>query len=239
MATKVVGHQVGKLRRVVPKTFRPPFRRFPRDESNASPDSDRSYLISSFPLSLSTPTSGASPHREVALAQHQISSHRQSSHLHHSSLIIMGFIFRTIRRATTVGLIGATGGAAYLAAKNPVVSPLPASDPIWSSSLYKKHNPSRNPATQDVCIKRIPLEKIRPELLQKDGDLALEFCRGVWSGWGMFLSLSLLSRLVGGIRVANMQSRFRDSAKVFGLEVAWPGDGAAALDEPGPGDQQL
>ena len=86
------------------------------------------------------------------------------------------------------GLLGATAGTgyytSYLAAKNPVISPLSPSDPIWTSSLYKKRNPSGNPATQDVCIKRIPISRIRPELLQKEGDLALEFCRGVWSGWG-------------------------------------------------------
>lgn len=107
--------------------------------------------------------------------------------------IAMGFIFRTVRRLATVGLVGTSGAAAYLAARNPVISPLSPSDPVWTSSLYKKHNPSRNPATQDVCIKRIPLDKIRPELLQKDGDLALEFCRGVWSGWGSSSSWSPMS----------------------------------------------
>lgn len=92
-----------------------------------------------------------------------------------------------IRSTLFTGLLatsGVSGAAAYIAAKNPVISPLPPSDPIWSSSLYKKHNPSKNPATQDICVKRIPFSKIKPELLQKEGDLALEFCRGVWSGWG-------------------------------------------------------
>lgn len=98
--------------------------------------------------------------------------------------IAMGFIFGTVRRLATVGLVGTTGAAAYLAARNPVISPLSPADPIWSSSLYKKHNPSRNPATQDVVIKRVPLDKIRPELIQKESDLTLELCRGVWSGWG-------------------------------------------------------
>lgn len=92
----------------------------------------------------------------------------------------MGLITKTI--FTT--LLGTSGTAAYLAARNPVISPLAVTDPLWTSSLYKRYNPSKNPATQDVCIKRIPLNKIRPELLQKEGDLALEFCRGVWSGWG-------------------------------------------------------
>ncbi|KAM5346153.1 hypothetical protein ACJ41O_009158 [Fusarium nematophilum] len=89
-----------------------------------------------------------------------------------------------IRKTIFTTLLGTSTAAAYLAAKNPVISPLSASDPIWSSRVFKRHNPNRNPATQDICIKRIPLSKIRPELLEKDGDLTLEFCRGLWSGWG-------------------------------------------------------
>jgi hypothetical protein len=89
-----------------------------------------------------------------------------------------------IRTTLITGLLGTSSAAAYLAVRNPVISPLAASDPIWTSKLFKERNPSRNPVTQDVCIKRIPFSKIRPELLQKDGPLALEFCRGVWSGWG-------------------------------------------------------
>lgn len=82
---------------------------------------------------------------------------------------------------------GTTGVMAYLAAKNPVLSPLAASDPLWGSAAFKKYNPARNPATQDVCVKRIPLGKVRPELLASPGDLVLEYCRGVWSSPGMFL----------------------------------------------------
>lgn len=89
-----------------------------------------------------------------------------------------------ISKAVYSSVVGTTGLAAYLAAKNPVISPLAAADPIWSSRLYKRYNPSANPATQDVCIKRIPISKIRPELLNNKGDLALEYCRGVWSGVG-------------------------------------------------------
>ncbi|OAQ60338.1 FAD linked oxidase [Pochonia chlamydosporia 170] len=88
-----------------------------------------------------------------------------------------------IAKAAFSSLIGTTGLAAYLAAKNPVISPIAASDAIWSSKLFKRYNPSANPATQDVCIKRIPLDKIRPELLKNPGDLALEYCRGVWAGF--------------------------------------------------------
>ncbi|KAJ4251002.1 hypothetical protein NW762_011652 [Fusarium torreyae] len=93
-------------------------------------------------------------------------------------------IFRIARKTVFTGLLGTSTAAAYLASQNPVISPLPANDPIWSSRLFRRANPNGNPATQDVCIKRIPMSKIRPELLQRESDLALEFCRGVWSGWG-------------------------------------------------------
>ncbi|CAK7246339.1 MAG: hypothetical protein STHCBS139747_007966, partial [Sporothrix thermara] len=88
----------------------------------------------------------------------------------------MGFMRTTV----LTGLLGTSTAAAYLAARNPVISPLPPNDPVWSSKVYKKQNPSRNPTTQDICVKRLPISKIKPELLKKDGDLALEFCRGVW-----------------------------------------------------------
>lgn len=91
-----------------------------------------------------------------------------------------------LRTTIFTGVLGATGAAACLAARNPVISPIAATDTIWTSSLYRRHNPSKNPATQDYCVKRIPLDRIRPDLLQNEGDLTLEFCRGVWSGWGLF-----------------------------------------------------
>ncbi|KAI9150323.1 hypothetical protein HJFPF1_10082 [Paramyrothecium foliicola] len=97
-----------------------------------------------------------------------------------------------LRLTVYTGLLATSGSAAYLAARNPVIAPLGASDPLWKSSLYRRFNPSANPATQDVCIKRIPLSKVRPELLEKEGDLALEFCRGVWSGLGFAIQRKYL-----------------------------------------------
>ncbi|RKL04715.1 hypothetical protein BFJ71_g3498 [Fusarium oxysporum] len=67
-------------------------------------------------------------------------------------------IFRLARKTVFTGLLGTSTAAAA--------------------------NPNGNPTTQDVVIKRIPFSKIRPELLQNNNDLTLEFCRGVWSGWG-------------------------------------------------------
>ncbi|KAF5000045.1 hypothetical protein FGRMN_2056 [Fusarium graminum] len=93
-------------------------------------------------------------------------------------------LFRIARKAFFPGLLVTSTSAAYLASQNPVISPLPANDPIWSARLFRRANPNGNPATNDVCIKRIPFSKIRPELLKKESDLSLEFCRGLWSGWG-------------------------------------------------------
>lgn len=92
----------------------------------------------------------------------------------------MGIIKRTIYTTALTG----TALVAYVAGSTSVIRPIPREDPVWNSKPFKKYNIHKNPATQDVVIKRIPLDKIRPELLQKEGDLALEFCRGVWAGWG-------------------------------------------------------
>ncbi|KHN95246.1 uncharacterized protein MAM_06957 [Metarhizium album ARSEF 1941] len=89
-----------------------------------------------------------------------------------------------VSKAIFSSLLGTTTVAAYLAVKNPVISPLAASDPIWTSKLFKRYNPSANPATQDICIRRIPLDRIRPELVKNPRHLVLEYCRGIWSGYG-------------------------------------------------------
>lgn len=101
----------------------------------------------------------------------------------------MGIIKKTIYTTVLTG----TAFVGYVAGSTSIIYPLPRNDPIWSSKAFRRYNIHNNPTTQDVCIKRIPLDKIRPELLEKEGDLALEFCRGVWAGWGklsLFLAAS-------------------------------------------------
>ncbi|EFW99361.1 FAD linked oxidase [Grosmannia clavigera kw1407] len=107
------------------------------------------------------------------------------------------------RTSIVSGLLGTSTVAAYLASRNPVISPLAPSDPIFSSSVYKRTNPARNPATQDVCIKRLPMSSIRPELLQKDGPLVLEFCRGLWSGYGYAIQRKFLDSKYRGPETAS------------------------------------
>lgn len=101
-----------------------------------------------------------------------------------------------IRKAVLGALVSGAAAVGYIGGSTTIISPLPVNDPIWASKIYKKMNAHQNPSTNDACIKTVPLDKIRPELLQKEGDLALEFCRGLFSGWGAFPRwlLSLLLR---------------------------------------------
>lgn len=90
-----------------------------------------------------------------------------------------------IIRKTVIGVTAGTAAAVgYLRLSTSIIAPIPLNDALYNSGVYKKYNSHRNAATNDICVKTIPLNRIRPELLQKEGDLALEFCRGVWSGWG-------------------------------------------------------
>ncbi|KAK4124439.1 hypothetical protein N657DRAFT_391297 [Parathielavia appendiculata] len=91
-----------------------------------------------------------------------------------------------------------TGVLGYLGATTTIVSPLPEDDPLWRSKSYAAYNSHRNPSTQDICTKRISLSRIKPELLNHEGDLALEFCRGVWGGLGYRLQRAYLARKYQG-----------------------------------------
>lgn len=66
----------------------------------------------------------------------------------------------------------------------------PATEPLFQSSWYKKFNPLQNPTTHDECVRRLPLFKLRPELVedaQKGGSKLVEaFSQGIWGGPGMF-----------------------------------------------------
>ncbi|KAL2019919.1 hypothetical protein VTK56DRAFT_9011 [Thermocarpiscus australiensis] len=90
------------------------------------------------------------------------------------------------------------GALGYLGATTTIISPLPHDDPLWRSQSYAKFNLHKNASTQDVCLKRIPLGKIKPELLQHEGDLVLEFCRGVWGGLGYRPQRAYLARKYHG-----------------------------------------
>jgi hypothetical protein len=96
----------------------------------------------------------------------------------------MGLISRFLKvsAAGTVASVGVFFGAT----RNDVFEPMDSTDPIFSSPFFNKYNPNRNPTLHDKCVRRIPLEKIRPSLLENKGKLVEAFCAGVWSGMGEF-----------------------------------------------------
>jgi hypothetical protein len=95
-----------------------------------------------------------------------------------------------IRKTIFAGVLTGVGVVGYLGTSTTLVRPLPRDDPLWSSKIYSQYNKHQNGSAQDIVVKRIPLNKIRPELLEKEGDLAVEFCRGVWSGLGTLLPVN-------------------------------------------------
>jgi hypothetical protein len=96
----------------------------------------------------------------------------------------MGLIKRTLKLTTYGGL--ASLGSFFLYTRNDRFVPMTTSDPIFNHPFYHKFNPSGNPTTHDLCIRRVPLSEINPSLLEKKGKLVEAFCAGVWSGWGEF-----------------------------------------------------
>jgi hypothetical protein len=101
----------------------------------------------------------------------------------------MGLISRVLKviAAGTVASVGVFFGAT----RNDIFEPMDTTDPIFSSPFFQKFNPERNPTMHDVCVRRIPLDKINPSLLEKKGKLVEVFCAGVWSGMGKLLRSSL------------------------------------------------
>ena len=97
----------------------------------------------------------------------------------------MGIIRGTLK-LTTIGT-AATLGTFFWATRDSTFVALPVTDHIFQSKLFSKFNPSKNPTTHDLCIRKVPLSEINPALLEKKGKLVEAFCAGVWSGWGMYL----------------------------------------------------
>lgn len=101
-------------------------------------------------------------------------------------------IVRRFLRLSTVG--GAASlGAFFWTTRNDVFVPMTLSDHIFHSAPFHALNPSRNPTTHDLCVRKVPLSDINPALLEKKGKLVEAFCAGVWGGWGMFSLLKFIS----------------------------------------------
>ncbi|ODM15548.1 hypothetical protein SI65_09151 [Aspergillus cristatus] len=113
----------------------------------------------------------------------------------------MGIIRGTLK-LTTIGT-AATLGTFFWATRDSTFVPLPVTDHIFQSKLFSKFNPSKNPTTHDLCIRKVPLSEINPALLEKKGKLVEAFCAGVWSGWGYAFQRAYLARKYQGPETAN------------------------------------
>ncbi|KAG9234218.1 hypothetical protein BJ875DRAFT_376871 [Amylocarpus encephaloides] len=96
----------------------------------------------------------------------------------------MGILARFLSTALLGGASGAAGFAFWT--RNSKFAHVSSSDPLFSSPAYLKNNPNKNPATHDICVRRVPLSDIKPQLLEKEseGKLVEAFCAGVWGGLG-------------------------------------------------------
>ena len=107
-------------------------------------------------------------------------------------------VFKTLSKIAGYGTVAGVGGWAVYTRKSNFV-PLSPSDYIYNTTFYARNNPERNPATADLCVRRVPLSQIKPEYLEKEGKLVEKFCAGVWGGLGECgctkTSDSLLTRL--------------------------------------------
>lgn len=103
----------------------------------------------------------------------------------------MGILSKAVK-ATMVGAAATTGTFFLMTRKSIFVPVSPNTDPIFQSSFYTRFNPNQNPTTHDLCVRKVPLSKIKPSLQREDGRLVEAFGAGVWSGLGTFLTLSRL-----------------------------------------------
>ena len=61
-------------------------------------------------------------------------------------------------------------------------------DDIFKSPHWLRLNPHKNVPLYDLCVRKVPLSKIKPELLEDPSALTTAFCAGMWSGKGRFIS---------------------------------------------------
>ncbi|PYI00531.1 hypothetical protein BO78DRAFT_355480 [Aspergillus sclerotiicarbonarius CBS 121057] len=108
----------------------------------------------------------------------------------------MGLLGR-VTKITTIGA-GATVGLFFAAVRHNEFVPMPTTDPLFQNPLYQKLNPSNNPPSYDLCVRRVPLKDIKPALLEKPGRLTEAFCAGVWSGFGYAYQRRYLSKKYEG-----------------------------------------
>ncbi|KAI9692821.1 MAG: hypothetical protein M1822_004815 [Bathelium mastoideum] len=93
-------------------------------------------------------------------------------------------ILRTTTAVVGWGSLATVGTFVAMTRKSRFVS-VSTTDEIFTNVFYLRNNPEKNPSLHDLCVRRVPLDRVKPELLEKDGKLVEAFCAGVWSGLAM------------------------------------------------------
>ncbi|KAL2813557.1 hypothetical protein BJX63DRAFT_215853 [Aspergillus granulosus] len=91
--------------------------------------------------------------------------------------------WKVLGSTVTGGAIG-TGFWFFYLTRDVQFVPLAATDRIFRSKCLAEYNPNGNPTIHDLHIKRVPLERINPELLEDRKKLLERYCGGVWAGIG-------------------------------------------------------
>ncbi|KAF2860652.1 hypothetical protein K470DRAFT_257661 [Piedraia hortae CBS 480.64] len=98
----------------------------------------------------------------------------------------------------------ATTGSFFWATRHCTIKPIPPTDYIFQNTLYARSNPNESPVSQDVCVRTVPLNKIKPELLSQEGRLVEAFCAGIWGGVGYAYQRRFLEKKYRGPSTAQM-----------------------------------
>ncbi|KAJ7179586.1 hypothetical protein C8R46DRAFT_1212130 [Mycena filopes] len=114
---------------------------------------------------------------------------------------------------TSVAGAAGFGSFLFLTRKSRFIPFTFTADPIFSSTYFKRFNPNQNtPGLADLCVRRVPLSKIKPELLAEEGKLVEGFCAGVWSGIGYEIQRRYLERKYRGQETASQLWETHDLA---------------------------
>ncbi|PGH16188.1 hypothetical protein AJ79_01955 [Helicocarpus griseus UAMH5409] len=130
-------------------------------------------------------------------------------------------LFKGLIKASVVGGVATTGSFFYLTRDSKFV-PFSTSDYLFSSPYFRKYNPQNNPTIHDHCVKKVPLSKIDPHLLTREGKLVEAFCASVWGGLGYAFQRSYLAHKYEGPRTSHQlwsKSQLRTSSYPVGTEI--------------------
>ncbi|KAK0870844.1 hypothetical protein LTR87_013160 [Friedmanniomyces endolithicus] len=113
-------------------------------------------------------------------------------------------LFRTTFAIAGYGSL-ATAASWLLMTRQCTMRDIPRSDYLFNHTLYARYNPNNAPVTQDICVRQVPLKKIRPELLEgrEDGRLVDAFCQGIWGGVGYAYQRRFLQKKYTGAETAS------------------------------------